>query len=1642
MKKKKQKNGIGGSKTNVEAAKFNNTANNLYDSHCTTRSFNKWIKTLEWDQLCKAMEFAICTSGKSDLTESGIVSKRHQSPNSGSMKISSVSSNINNDHDAPIVMFEHEFNLLREMVCQLPCLPYPIHPRATGHINIQSNANDGHNEESLKKDYRMKRPRLFQWQSQQSDQSDVTLQNEIQSVDTNLIENFHPSHHRRRNRNTNLMGLKSDSLVNDATKTHSYNIIARKFVLDDGERLSLSYSVEQQHADNAILEGTIVNFGCFENLDHDHVMPYPRISFEYKPSRCQSHIMNDTQVNEIVIRILRVASRGHFGKHLPPLSLLEERYRCPTKDVEKRPIFLMPWLKTEVRWFSLPMYLANCFEVALWFSFFKHVHQRHTLYTKAQEVSQQHINSNLTMSITSDIVHNQLLQKSIYDVMKQVMKEERESVAHSKSFDPRSGLIWNIIDTEPFCSLYRCKKQYTSSDCMWTCCLIDLDSKQELWKSLIRQRYSELVKQFKQSMQESMVHDLLSQLENDEKSKTATEETKRVKNKKARRRLVGSRTMDGHDHANESVDHVRKELSESSNDQTSNQCTKQDADKMAVPVSKGNRSFPMLEKSAGDHNKFDVLMRCSSSSSNEDSENGSWKCHPNDEESYINSSYDESHNVLSALERNQNTVVSHLSGVALNECDLAGGIDEKDAFQIVRKVKSSMLDKLASPRNNSESQLVEPTQMSQDSSKVVNNSLNHDEFEEKEILIRDAIANEKVPSFDRVVDHPEPGFRIENELKSDHKPLLASHLLYRPNFLQEDSCSTIKKSNVESHIVRTSDFTKFPSSGFFAGHGPEKVDQVPDTKDMHIKVTGKLVVASITDPIVANSIEIAALSENRRLMEKPKVNVSDLEGERGIDDNKSIQMIQKLDRNETPSADCTWSNEEESKKSSVDDRQRIHPSLSGRQGMSSGSPSSDAALSDDEPCNTSLVSSMSRRLSNSFSPESSSTAEPSSSFSGAVCCSEGNSRNRDILENAIPYDHLNLQSIRSFGSEPTATVGNMLSYDGIRATPTFSTSSDNLRVSVLEDKSRAKDQPKKKPITSPRPLRVLDSGPPRAGVSLMRAERSRDDYDIKSRGTSVARRPVDALSSYRNPPKRITGSRDDQDIGPVVSRVAPPKIPSFKAFSGKVPNQMNNSWSCAKTFHPESSRRAARNVNLEPGPHAAARENYFSTRSETALDDRNEYQHWHESYRSPANEEFDSNTVTKDGSTTITSALSPRETEEFCILKEERNSYRDMCLTLGAEVAKLKNMLASQLTTSKRSSTEFQIGYRHYPTRNGIFADPDSLSHHAFHIAPRARTLVAMSDAGFGGDCESLVSEDDLNTGRHFPGENMRQQTSSITKSGSDTSLDHTSSQNNVHMPFIGIRPTRDGPDPVSLNGMQSRLSKDIMQFLESINSQLHKLDGKRQAAVERMTRIVNTLWPRAQVKLYGSHVTGLSLPSSDLDFVVCLPAVHKNTIAIAAGELEVRNAINESSQKLLARRLKAESWIDPRSMKLIERTVVPVIKVSTKDNKARTLQLDITFDAPGHHGLEAVDMVLRIMDELPMIRPIMIVLKQFLIDRGLLTAYTGGLSSYCLFLMVARYLQEQPSSWGDCGALLMGFLDFYGNCVSLFVLHAGCYRS
>lgn len=177
----------------------------------------------------------------------------------------------------------------------------------------------------------------------------------------------------------------------------------------------------------------------------------------------------------------------------------------------------------------------------------------------------------------------------------------------------------------------------------------------------------------------------------------------------------------------------------------------------------------------------------------------------------------------------------------------------------------------------------------------------------------------------------------------------------------------------------------------------------------------------------------------------------------------------------------------------------------------------------------------------------------------------------------------------------------------------------------------------------------------------------------------------------------------------------------------------------------------------------------------------------------------------------------------------------------------------------------------------------------------------------------------------------------------------------------------------------------------------------------------------------------------SDIDLVICLPKVRRDAPADAAGVLEGRNAIKETWQQNLARKLRLEPWVVPDSVKTIPLAAIPIITLVT--TAPYNVRLDISFEGPGHNGLATNDVVLSLLHEFPPLAPIMLVLKSFAIERGFAMAYSGGLSSYSLLLMVARYLQEHTDavssgferaavqqSCADFGMMLMGFLDFYGN--------------
>lgn len=116
-------------------------------------------------------------------------------------------------------------------------------------------------------------------------------------------------------------------------------------------------------------------------------------------------------------------------------------------------------------------------------------------------------------------------------------------------------------------------------------------------------------------------------------------------------------------------------------------------------------------------------------------------------------------------------------------------------------------------------------------------------------------------------------------------------------------------------------------------------------------------------------------------------------------------------------------------------------------------------------------------------------------------------------------------------------------------------------------------------------------------------------------------------------------------------------------------------------------------------------------------------------------------------------------------------------------------------------------------------------------------------------------------------------------------------------------------------------------------------------------------------------------------------------------------------------------------SIKVITNTAVPVIKLKTRSDSGYSVSLDVSFEGNVHQGLEANRLNVSLLTEFPSLRPIVLVLKQFLSRRGLCESFTGGLSSYAILLLCARFLQEQPLLTPmDIGGVLLGLLNFYGN--------------
>ncbi|XP_055705759.1 terminal nucleotidyltransferase 4A-like isoform X2 [Phlebotomus papatasi] len=180
-----------------------------------------------------------------------------------------------------------------------------------------------------------------------------------------------------------------------------------------------------------------------------------------------------------------------------------------------------------------------------------------------------------------------------------------------------------------------------------------------------------------------------------------------------------------------------------------------------------------------------------------------------------------------------------------------------------------------------------------------------------------------------------------------------------------------------------------------------------------------------------------------------------------------------------------------------------------------------------------------------------------------------------------------------------------------------------------------------------------------------------------------------------------------------------------------------------------------------------------------------------------------------------------------------------------------------------------------------------------------------------------------------------------------------------------------------------------------------------RVCVVSKIECVVLSLWPTARVEVFGSFRTGLYLPTSDIDLVVIGQW----------DKLPLRTLETELTNRRIA---------EPMSLRVLDKASVPIIKLTDRESQVK---VDISFNMQS--GVQSAELIKSYKRKYPVLSKLVLVLKQFLLQRDLNEVFTGGISSYSLILMCISFLQLHPRQnireKANLGVLLLEFLELYG---------------
>ena len=203
------------------------------------------------------------------------------------------------------------------------------------------------------------------------------------------------------------------------------------------------------------------------------------------------------------------------------------------------------------------------------------------------------------------------------------------------------------------------------------------------------------------------------------------------------------------------------------------------------------------------------------------------------------------------------------------------------------------------------------------------------------------------------------------------------------------------------------------------------------------------------------------------------------------------------------------------------------------------------------------------------------------------------------------------------------------------------------------------------------------------------------------------------------------------------------------------------------------------------------------------------------------------------------------------------------------------------------------------------------------------------------------------------------------------------------------------------------RLHEEILDFCAYISPKENE-DSIRKNLVEKIRNIVLSVFPNTRVMFFGSMMTGLYLPTSDIDIVLPdVSALHSNYIKLS-------NAFQISNQF---------SYLE-----FIGRAKIPVIKMTDRESG---IAVDLSLGI--EDGIETSNYFCKKLNQYPCFKPLILVLKYFLHVRSLNITFSGGVGSFLACSMMLGFLQHEEKisrlSKRNLGDLLTNFFRYDSFC-------------